>query len=184
MANNLTSKKLLVLILLVVAVFTLLLYVLTRVEGFRNNISPTPSYIGEIYPYPASTLTINEFQNPVDAPFVALEKSSICIEVRGQGLLETEENSTVDEVLDRFSLRVNEDNYFQQPRTFIANSEGHISSIDPNTGQPVYDIPPGFPSILCYPIKLQSGRHRIELVYHSMSDKELKYGWFFNLTED
>lgn len=184
MINNLINRKTGVLLLLVVAVFAFLLSVLIGIEGTRDNILPPPSYIGEIYPFPASTLTLNEFQNSVNAPFVALEKSSICIEVWGEGLLETGENSTVEEILARFSLSVDESNYTQQPHTFIANSEGRISSIDPNTGQSIYDIPPGFPSILCYPIELQSGRHKIKLIYNSISNKELMYGWSFNLIED
>ena len=82
-------------------------YFLAEEEIPVDNSIPPPSFIDGIYPSPGSTLKIQEFRERSNAPFLALEGSSICVEVWAKTLLETGDDLTFLEIIERFEVEVN-----------------------------------------------------------------------------
>lgn len=146
-----------------------------------NSILP-PSFIEEIYPFPGSSLTIQEFRDRSNAPFVTLEESSVCVEVWGSTLLESGDELILNEILDRFVVEVN--GYGEESlRTFVADSWEH-PVIDMETEEVEFVVPAGFPAILCYPIDdPKVGEYIVTIVYEKTSGEKIQYIWSFYLKE-
>lgn len=177
-------------IIILLALFLVSIFVITILKQYQKKISTgslSPS-IGSIYPEPSSSLSSKIFEqstNSPDAPFAALEDSSICIELWGEGLIEPGKyDSTHDEILKQFHLSVNNHEYTGQPIVYSAASTGRTIAKNPETGELGYYIPPGFPIVLCYFIYPVPDNYEVVLTFVKAPYQELKHSWKFSLVDD
>jgi hypothetical protein len=140
-----------------------------------------PSYIVETWPEAEQILTMEEYETLLwyDATL-----PSICVVFDPFVLVERGEFLSTEEYLTRFRLEIDELIITELHYVFLPDTGGYDGPVDPDTGEPMYRVPDGWPYHLCFAATLGEGKHHATLIAQRTSGQELRYSWSFTIEKE
>jgi hypothetical protein len=117
------------------------------------------------------------------AQLYGFEDQGICVEFEVYAMLEVGDFLTQEELTPRFSLRI-DDFLINEPSYVLGrNIEGADGPPNPETGEPLFQVPPGSPYFICFARELRPGLHTATFSAQKTSGATLSYTWPFFLID-
>ena len=88
----------------------------------------------------------------------------------------------VEEFFPRINVIIDGQPY-PRPGYFLRTDAWHQTYVDPDTREPLYQVPGGTPFRLYYHMEREPGLHTVEVKIRKTSGEVVSYAWWFVLTE-
>ena len=140
-------------------------------------VEPTPSHIKGLWPEPGTTYTVEEYRE-----YRGFDQRApgVCVTFDVQPFLAPGNFLSVEQLLTRFKAEIDGQQFAEPDYVFLRDSFGY-SVFDPESGELLYEVPPGGPYFICFSTELEPGLHSVTFSGTKTSGKELSYSWSFTL---
>jgi hypothetical protein len=140
-----------------------------------------PPYIVKTWPEPGQSVTIEDYKTLL---WFDATEPGICVVFDPFALVEKGEFLSTEDYLTRFRLEVDDITIDELHYVFLPDTEGYDGPPDPETGEPMYHVPDGWPYYLCFSVHLNEGRHNATVIGRRTSGDEILYSWWFVLVKE
>ncbi|MCC6605660.1 MAG: hypothetical protein IT327_20805 [Anaerolineae bacterium] len=146
----------------------------------EQSVVPPPEYLSFIWPKPGEAILMHDYDT---AQLYDFEDQGICVEFEVYYMLEAGDFLTQEELAPRFSLRI--DDYLINDPSYIMlrDTGGDDGPPNPETGEPLFQVPPGSPYFICFARELRPGLHTATFSAQKTSGVMLSYTWPFFLID-